>query len=100
MTPHVSVSPKLSPTRTEVRSVLHQHRIGSDSTGPGRGGSLGGAGRAAGRTAPDAAGAGDAGAGLCASTAVPVTRAAAVIVIPSVSSPGLVISSSGAAARP
>jgi len=39
MTPHVRVNPKASPTRTDVRSVFHQHRIGSDSTCPARGGS-------------------------------------------------------------
>ena len=41
MTPHVSTSVNRSPTRIGVRSAFHQQRIGSDSTSPGAGRSLG-----------------------------------------------------------
>jgi hypothetical protein len=102
--PHVSVSPKASPTRTEVRSVFHQHRIGSDSTCPARGGSRGAAALGAGLAgaATDLAGAAAAGAaGVCAIAAgaaashAPATTATTPWKVAS-----LIMSSSGADARP
>src|SRR5437870_3152211 len=57
MTPHVKVRPNDSPTRTDVRSVFHQQRIGSDSTWPARGAGRGAAGLATGLAGAFAAGA-------------------------------------------
>src|SRR5512138_2204366 len=113
ITPQVSVSPKASPTRTDVRSVFHQQRIGSDSACPARGGSFGaagglGAGLAVAATAAGFGGAAGAAAGACADAAgADASQAlAARAPRPKVQGPRppflcrLIMSSSEAAARP